>query len=287
MVNPTKEVKIYPYQCKLEKTLSTSNFWEDKFHRDEVAQNIVEYNPDTFLVIVVDEISNNFVFGRFLKLRSDTVGIINRRDGSERKIELLDEENIREQSHFIVNTEDGLIFAEYNFQAIRHFSTPLSYYLNKLFDTKNNEVQPLPDSTTFTKLKGEEELNVFKLRVAQENLDYLEKKFNLSTARVLLDIAQDKETTFEIVIKKSRKKGSHLNKDKVLELSEKLKTANVEKLAVESEDIFYDLINNNLISFRIIVKTNGRLIDSDDFYFKARNLYDRQIDKLKEKFKQG
>jgi hypothetical protein len=279
-----RDITIYPYTYKLVGIEDNPRAINEKFSQDNVQENIVEYTHDAFLLVVVDDISNNFVFGRFLKLKNDAPIAINRRDGSQRVVDILDEENIIEQSHFVMNTADKILFGEYNFQGIRHFAKPWPYYFNKLFDLQNqNEITPMPDVDTFDKLRGEEQMNRFTLRVAQQNLPFLEEKFGLSVSSGLMELASDNETSFEIVVRKSRKRESNLNKDKVVQLADQLKQENapLEALKVETDDIVYDLINKNLISFKVSVKQAGRTVDSEDFYFKTRNLYERQAEGLK------
>jgi len=283
----SKIIKLFPYQYSIDGIENIPKNWENKFSKDNVEDNLIEYSRDAFLLLVVDDISNNFIFGRFLKLRNDVPLVINRKDGEERRIDLLDEENIIEQSHFIMNVQDNFLFAEYNFNAIRHFVKPFSYYLNKLFEVKGNEINPLTDTNTFKKLQGEEELNSFRLSVAQENISFLEEKFNLNLFKSLVDVAKDNQTSFEIIIKKSRKKKATLDKEKILKISQELteNKAPLQRLSIESDDISYDLINNNLINYKVYVKMEGRGLNSNDFYFSVRNLYERQIDKIKSNLK--
>ncbi len=285
--NPSREVTVYPYTYEFDGLQNNVKEIMEKFSIDNVSKNIREYTQDTFLVLVADDESNDFIFGRFLKLKNDTPIILNRQDGSQKRIELLDDENIAEQSHFILNIKDKIIFGEYNFEAVRHFSKPMVYYLNKIFDVKDNKVIPIPDVDTFSKLQGEEEINLFRLRVSQQNMNFLEQKFSLPSWKVLMDLASDNETSFEIIVKKSRKRDSFLNKDKTIEFSNNLKKENtpLEVLKIETEDIVYDLINNNLVSFRVNVKNDGRKIDTENFYFQIRKLYDKHIEKLKSSLK--
>jgi len=283
----SKIIKIFPYKYDIEGIGNEPKLWEDKFSKDNVEDNTIEYSRDAFLLLVVDDVSNDFIFGRFLKLRNDVPLVINRKDGEERKIDILDDENIIEQSHFIINVKDNFLFAEYNFNGIRHFVKPFAYYLNKLFDVKNNDIKPLTDTNTFTKLQGEEEINSFRLSVAQENIGFLEEKFNLNLFQSLIDVAKDNETSFEIIIKKSRRKKSTLDKEKILKISKELtdNKAPLQRLNIESEDVSYDLINNNLINYKVYVKLEGRGLNSNDFYFSVRNLYERQIEKIKQSIK--
>src|SRR3989338_11707109 len=279
----SKEVKIYPYKYHLEDGFNKAEIWIDKFAADNVQKNVYEYGDEVYLVMVIDDISGNFLYGRFLKLRHDVPAILNTRSGTERKIELLDEENIMETSHFIMNVRDKIILAEYNFDAIRHFVSPLKKYLYETLGTEI-EVEPIADTDTFQKLKGEEEIIKFKLQVAKEHIGVLEEQFSLPVFSVLKDLANDNETTFEILVKKGRRRTSRLSRDQVMILSEKLmkKKGIFSKVEIETRDIIYDLVNNNLVSFRISVDKIERRLNSHDFYRQVKELYERQIENIKQ-----
>jgi len=282
-----KQVKIYPYECDINLSDKQVDDFPNIFKIENAEENIIEYTKDTYLVLVIDSIYDGFMFGRFFKLRDDTPTIFNRKEGKEKDIELLSEENIKEESHFIWNIKDCIIFAEYNFSAIRMFSYPLSFYLNEKFSVDNCIVKPVEDKNTFNNLTKEKEILSLSLRIAQENTKTLEEKYNLPAWKSLLEIGQDNETYFDVIVKRCRKRSSHLDKDKVIEIVGNLveNKAPVEAIRVEAQDIVYDLIKNNLLFYYIKIKREGRKLDNEDFNFKVLSLYKKYIPTIKENLK--
>ncbi|GEM_PF-4805919 len=285
--NIGKEVKVYPYVC----TIPNSNIkvadFSTIFKISKAEKNVIKYHSDTYLVLIIDQLDNGFMFGRFFKLREDSPTIFDRKKGKERDISLLAEENIKEESHFIWNIQNGIIFAEYNFNAVRMFDTPLSFYLNEKFGVEDCTIMAIPDKHTFEHLKKEPEILALNLRFAQESTKNLEKKNNMPAWNVLLDIGQDNESIFEVSVKRSRKKDSKLKKEKVISLVGDLAKSETppESIRVETLDLVYDLIKNNLLFYKLPIQKNGRKLDKADFNYKAQELYKRHIDNIKENLK--
>lgn len=282
-----KEVKIFPYKCDITPPDNKIEDFKELFKIENSDTNVIEYMSGIYLVLVIDECYDGFMFGRLFKLRDDSPTIFNKKEGKEREIDLLSEENIKEESHFIWNIKDSIIFAEYNFSAIRMFSSPLSGYLNEKFNIDDCKVVPIQDKNTFTNLKKEEIIYSLNMKIAQDKSKSLQDQYNLPDWKILFDIGEDNETFFEVSVKRSRKKDSKLDKDKVINIVGNLieKKAQVDSIKVETQDIVYDLIKNNLVFYYINVKKEGRNLDKTDFNFKTLSLYKKHIDTIKSNLK--
>lgn len=279
-----KTVRLFPYTCELSGTENSVDNIKNLFSRENAIEgrNIKKYYDDAYLVMIIEDAENNFLFGRFLKLRDAVPSVFNRSKGTERTIDILSEENIKEQSHFIWNVNDKIIFAEYNYQAIRHFTSPLKFYFDKMFDVNDNIITPIIDKDTFEKLKTESIIKSLKLKVTKDNVNKLEEKFGIKL-RTLVDLARDNRTIFEIIVKKSRVRESSLEKNKVIEISENLKQtpADLETLQVQTKDTVYDLINNNLLYYFTNLEYSRSILDANEFYRKAKDIYIEKIDNIK------
>jgi len=88
-----KDVRVHPYFINFKLENYPPDFWRENFKRENVQDNLVRYG-DNFLVIVVNKVSGNKVFGKILKLRTDRPTKINRTTGKESEISLLEDENI-------------------------------------------------------------------------------------------------------------------------------------------------------------------------------------------------
>lgn len=113
------------------------------------------------MLIIIDGYEGNLLFGRFLILRNDVPGVLNRRTRSEREIQLLSGENIKEESRFVWGVADKVILGEYNHHAIRHFAHPMMFYLDKIFNVEDSDVRPIRDSETFSLMRSEREMKKF------------------------------------------------------------------------------------------------------------------------------
>ncbi|MCK4797258.1 MAG: hypothetical protein KAT05_07735 [Spirochaetes bacterium] len=279
-----KVVKLHIYQYRLSGTDNTTSNLKDIFNIETITNNIIKYYVHFSLLLVFDRIDGDFLFGRFLKLRKDTPSILNRLSGSERNIELSIEEDIEEISHFICNVNDNIIIAEYNFQAIRHFSAPLKYYLDKIFDANDNLILPVEDKDTSTKFKKTPKgIKSFRIRVAQYKIKELEQSLKLSPLSTLLDLSKNNNTMYDIKVIKSRKKDEFLDRHEVLKTVENLNgDGGIYTLEAETTDCVYDLINNNLIRYHITLDDGGRRINSEEFYEKVKELYLKYIRDIKE-----
>ena len=278
-----KEVKIYPYHYILNGIENESQKIYERFKIENADKNLLEYIKDTYLVLFVDDVDGDFVFGRFFKLRSDSPSIFNRKSHEEKDIDLLDEENIKEESHFIMNTKDSIILAEYNFSAIRMFSSPMTTYLEELLRMKGSQVLPIEDLNAFANLKEEGDILSVFFRITQNSSKSLEEDFNFFALKSLLNLSEDEDTIYEIIIKKSRKKDGKLDKDKIVDMVDNLlkKKAPIKDMRLETQDLVYDLIKGNLLFYRIDIETDGRNLKSQDFFNKAISLYHRHINKIR------
>lgn len=285
--NNDKNIKVYPYFCKITSDDIQINKFHEIFKIDNSKNNVIEYVSGTYLVLVIDEIENGFMFGRFFKLRDDSPTIFDREKGKERDIPLLNGENVKEESHFVWNVADSIILAEFNFSAIRMFSYPLSYYLNEKFGVNDCRIEPLEDKNTFENLKMEDDILALNLRVAQESTKKLEEEYNLPAWKGLLEISKDNETIFEITVKRGRKKESKLDKDKVISIVGNLieNKAPIESVKVETQDIVYDLIKNNLLFYYIGIKKDGKKLNRHDFNNKVSLLYKKYSPNIKNNIK--
>lgn len=217
-----KRVNVFPYKFEIEKELNNKSVFMEKFSIKKVKNNLMPYGVTSLLLIIDDDVGD-FICGRFLKLRSDSPAILNIINGSERDISLLDSENIEEISHFILNLKDNIIIAEYNHQAIRHFSTPLEKYLNYTFKTNSVSVDIIPNSDTFQSMQSEKEFKSIKVKLAQSSLKRKEHEVGVSIIGALKDLARGGRTMVEIKISRGRGIDTEMQRRKVIEYADSLR----------------------------------------------------------------
>jgi len=243
----TKNIRVFPYTFKFPETYQDINTIKRIFDRSKTSQNVVEYRND-WLLLIIDSQNNTSLFGRFLKLRGDIPSIINKITQEERDIELDSDENIKEESHFMINFQDRLLFGEYNYHAIRHFSFPLMFYLNKIFNSSDVDIRPITDPDTFNNMLTDRRLKEMEISIAQESLTSSERR-GIPLFGALNDLASDNETFVKIHISKGKKRDSELNKEKVVEKAKNIleRSGDLFSFRVIGENSKYDLLNNSLI----------------------------------------
>ena len=275
-----EKIPIYIYETKLKKGVKIEEL-KRKFNRAKMIQNSLKYRNDA-LLLIIEKIDQGFLFGRFLILRKDVPNILNGKTKQERDIILKKDEYVKEDSNFIWNFKDKYLFGEYNYHALRHFSFPMTYYLNKVFGSKEWDIKPIPNPKTFEKLKKDKKLKSFEFSVPQERLSHKEQK-GIPIIKGLLGLSNNNENTFKITISRGRKKENQFNSKKIIDLMENLlqRKDDFFSLQVISENAKYDLLHGNLIYYQIKVnKIKGRT-SMNDFFIQCKKLYDKEISILK------
>jgi hypothetical protein len=215
-----REVKVYPYEVSitlrkkrkkkkidLDKALDVNKF-KDCFKLDNLGSNIVSIDDVRFLLIVDNgdtneqeadtENNQEFIFGRFIRLRKEAPRIVDLEKRKEEPFKLLDSQNLEEISHFVWGIQDNLLFAEYNYYAVRNFSAPLARYLRVILDKHKEivkdefklklmiEINSILDPNVFDKLKNDKgAIERVQLSIAEPQLKYTEQAYDLEPAEVV------------------------------------------------------------------------------------------------------
>lgn len=275
MVVNYKRVKLYPYRYKLDGIENDPKTLLERFSPKDIHENLIKLGENS-LVLVIDSMKGKSVYGQFLKLRSDAPKIINKITGKINNMTLKDDEDVLEQTLFIMNTEDRIILGQYNFHGIRYFVNPLIYYLNNILGVNENSINLISDLDTYKHMKDSGTIKKFTVGVAKEKMKALEKLgLGLSTLSVLMDIGAGKSTEFEITIKRTRRKNSGVDFDKAIDIINKMRKQKGEltTLNVATEDAKYDLLNNNFMYYTLDLPLKGRSLDIKEFYERVQNFY--------------
>jgi hypothetical protein len=221
-------------------------------------------------LLIVDEEENSFIFGRFIRLRKDAPPILDKQFKTEDDFELTITSYLEEISHFIWNLETGLMFCQYNHYGIRHFPTSLNPYFNVRwkgdFKFRDDVILPIENPNTFEEFKKDKSaMLTFKVRIAKKDVALEEKERNKGWNGLLksafgwgtfYNLNEGDESCYEIVIRKGRRQTGEVNKGKVVEAVEHLKSGDVKvRVSAETHDASYDLIEGNLFNYKIYVET--------------------------------
>ena len=319
-----REVKVYPYEVSitlrkkrkkkkidLDKALDVNKF-KDYFKLDNLGSNIVPIDDVRFLLIVDSSDNGNndeqkadtennqeFIFGRFIRLRKEAPRIVDLEERKEKPFKLLDSENLEEISHFVWGVQDNLLFAEYNYYAVRNFSAPLARYLRVILDKHKEivkdefklklmiEINSILDPKVFDKLKNDQTaIERVQLSIAEPQLKYTEQAYDLEPAEVvarMTDTLKGEGYWFNCALSRGKGKG-FFDKKEILKLIDYLlrkKEENVLKsLHIETETAAYDLIRG-LVYYPLECEMDGKVIsESSDFYGQVVGLYREKYEEL-------
>ncbi len=275
----TKKVRMFPYSLQIPESYLKPDFLLEKYSKsiEKIRENTVAYGESHLLLFLEGNV-NGFLQGRFLKLRSDAPKILKELTAEEKKIELDEGDWIEEISHFILNINDKIILGEYNQSSVRHFATPLDFYLRSTMALSGNdfEIKVIAIDKVLEKVKAAEKFYSVRVKIAKPNIRHLEDKVKVN-ARGVLSLYRKSDFDLEISVIHKRRK--ILNKEEslkfILDIYED--KGELDLLKIETKDAAYDLINGTLMHFKddIVKDGSGRFILSSDFYEKAMRIYNR------------
>ena len=250
-----KEVKVYVYQIKLDlpsKYKLREIFSINKL--DSITDNVVRLGEDLKPhLLVVDESNEDFLHGRFMRLRRSTPRRLNCETKLEQALTLGESENLEEISHFVWNEKDQIMFGEYNFFAIRIWSPKLTAYLNTLFRTRFKEEiyaevpVKLHKDTLELLNKDENEITKVDFRVVQEDIRKISKLQRWDIFKVLRRTKKGVRHHLRMSISSYWNKGV-IDKGEVINFAKQVAGAsdsNIKGLKVTAGENVYDLLKGS------------------------------------------
>ena len=277
-----KEIKVFIYGFNVPNNYYSNDLIKKQFSKSNIIKNIVSYGDDA-LLLIIDSGDEDFLFGRCLILRKDVPSILNTQTQQERDMTLSKNENVKEESHFLISLKDKLLFGEYNYHSVRHFSYPLMYYFKKTLMGSPIDIRPNPNPKTMKLLKQNKNIKDFEFSIGQERLSHKEQS-GIPLIGSLLGLSTNNESCIKIKVTSGRKKENELDSDKIIQKLENLKDSKSDdlySLKVQTEQGKYDLLNGNLIHFNLQITQLNKRTNRADFYRKIKLLYNQKISIIK------
>jgi len=265
-----------------------------------------ETNNETYKINDTDNDTNDFLFGRLIRLRKEVPRILNLATQEER-IEILEEsENLEEISHFVWNLNENLLLAEYNYYAVRNFSAPLTAYLTTIINKHKEiltsdfkpelkvEINSILDPKVFEKLKKDKSrVTKIQLSLAEPKVSYIDNALNQEPADMLrrraIETIEGESYHFNFALSSGHGKGKGIfNTPKLINFAETSLKDNkdiIKGMRIETETSAYDLIRHSLYYIESF-EMDGKIIsDSSLFYNKAVDIYNEHYIELTEYIK--
>lgn len=278
-----KNIKIFPYQFSFSNDFPEIDKFKEQFLKDNMENNYEDYG-DCQLLLIIENKDNPIIYGRLLKLRSDAPSILNKMSKKEKEIELNEGDLIKEESHFLLDIKNNLLIGEYNYNCVRHFSTPLKYYLKRKLGIKKVYMQPIPNPETFYLMKKGKSIKELEIGVSQIRLSNEEQSFGKTLFGGIKGISTNDECNIKLIISSGKNKNNELKKDELIKRLEELHTNrdDFRSLKISTEDGKYDILNGNWIHFQLSVRlSKNNKVNSEDFYKKCLSLYNDELDNIK------
>lgn len=274
-----KEVSVYAYKINIPEDVKRELI--NNFKIESSRSNVIEINNEEneSFVLIVDNVDNNVVKGRLIKLRTVNPRVIDLGRNEIRGIPLDPNEHIIETSHFVLYLNDNLLLGEYNYYGIRSFSH-FAYYLKKKFDRSDVVVSSIFDRDTFTKLSRSRFIRRLTVKVAPARVDFLEREFGLDVSRTLRLLREEGQGIF-FNIDLSVSKDNPIRFQRFRNLFDRFR--NIEKEGIlkfnvyDLDNIKFDLLRDNRYHFLIDVELlpDERTVENISFYSRVIQHYQR------------
>lgn len=282
MVKKKKVINIYPYKILSKRDLNTYSF-NSIFSKENIEKNIKQYGED-YLLIITDKLDKNLFFGRFLKLKTDKPDILNTKNKTEHELNLGPNEEIKYDSHFILDLKNSLIFAEYNQSGVRHFPRPLEEYFKLIF-SEEFEVQPIPTKNTLELVNKDDKIKSITIKLAKTSLSFKENEIGIPILRSIEHFSEG-DLEIEVIISKKGRKGKIKPDELVkaikkhLQKSENDKEDSLDILKVYSAEAVYDVLNDIFRSWRITIEYENKEQLNSKIWEELERIYSNNLNEI-------
>ena len=181
-----------------------------------------------------------------------------------------------------MNLDREILFGEYNFHSVRHFSHPLMIYLKNKLGTTDIDIRPPPNPQTLALMKRARKIKEFEVSISQEKLSHKEQTTGGFLIGNLIGLSTKNESTIKIIVSGGQKKGNELKREEVHRRIEGLleRKEDLKSLTVVAENSKYDLLHGNLLSYPLRVNKVNNRISTTHFFRECENLYNQKINSI-------
>lgn len=283
MAKKKKTITVYPHRILSQKDLDLYSF-SNVFSKQNIDKNIKQYGEDYLLIVTDESTDNNLFFGRFLKLKTDKPDILNIQDKTEHELDLEPNEEIKYDSHFILDLKNRLLFAEYNHSGIRHFPRPLEEYFNAIFSEKF-EVQPIPSKNTLELINKDNKIKSISIKLAKAKLSFIENNIGIPILKSIYHFS-DGDLEIGITISKKGKKGIFKPGkliDIIKDYSKKVENEKedpLDVLKVYSDEAVYDVLSGIFRAWRVTLEYEDKKELNSKIWGKLKTVYQDNLNEM-------
>jgi len=287
-----KHLVLYPLYVEGYNNLN-GNMLKNCLSIDNVLNNILVKNYKNLKIevnysLVADKLDNNYIYGRFIKLKKDNIEKLMQDTQSniekikEELLTLKDNEFIEENAYFVFNLKSGIMLANYNPDSVNILKSAAS-------DTFNNAMQkckyndpiklyPFPsDELIDDMINNGSQILKYHIIFPQLSLQRIEDIDKHGVFNDIFSLA-DSNQSFGLMFEMSLSKPQTLT-HKVLNLLKEYikKFGKIEKFTVYTDYMNFDLIADRYVYFSIDIEVKDDLEDNMKNIYK--NIYDLLVEK--------
>ena len=220
--------------------------------------------------IIGDSQQGTLVFGRLLRLNKDD---IDRIDIEKLKEEIIINgpfDYVAESSHFVVDTQTNLIFAEYNPNAVNALGSRASDVFNNALkkcylNTPTIETRPAPTDEFIKEILDLAYIKKYHLDFPNVDLPHLESIG--ADSRLINRIAENEKFGFDIGMKLKRPEPLTASMlDKLKGIAQSVKSIGGKSYKVSTTEGSFDLIKENLMFYEVEIERGARKEMEDKLY---------------------
>jgi len=209
--------------------------------------------------------AESILFGRFLRLRKGPISQLDVQKFQEEVVTNTPSKFLVESAHFVLDTANNIMLAEYNTDSVNILSNRVSEIFKRVLDLINaaksfQHILPIPsDELIKNIINKESSINGYILKLGDINLDYLEKNLGIGSEKIkaLLD-AYNMDLTINIIFKY----GPKITKGRYDSLKKLFKSdRNAKSLKVKTEEGNFDIIKDNLLYYQVNVDISDDMND--------------------------
>lgn len=263
-------------------------FFVDLYEEQKNAEDYASFlkknrNRDDFFVIV-DTVADDYIQFRIVLCRTDALPFIEKNGKLDSLGTYIDaDQNIAEVTHCVYFVNYGIMGGEYNFSGARPTSISdyiLSYGIDAILVTCRAKL----NYDAYSKLIAGEQFSLFDFAV-KTNSDAYTKVLSQKSIFSVIQATVPETDTFEIVLRKRKTKKNKysgftapLTEEEIKLLLENHRE-DIERFSVSQASFNdkIDLLSDKLVHKISMVRTDDRIINSDDMYKEIRNYFNSTV----------
>lgn len=285
----TKYYSIYPLYVLPRTSSVDPNVFFNCILINRIKENILKTNwrgEEIPYSMIGDRLDGGLIYGRLLRLNKDDVGRIDIDKFKEEVLTNGPSQYVEENSHFLFDTKNNLVFCEYNPNGVNALSKRSSEIFNNSIRKCGSahptiNLSPIPSDDLIEALAGSGMIKRYRLQFPGVNAKHIEEFGGPSS--LINEIAEEDRLEFDMTLKLERRTLFSSDKlSKLRELAGRLKNRKAKSFKIYTDEGNFDLIASNLLYYDAEVVRKSHIEMREDLFGQIRNLLENNSKKILE-----